>query len=119
MATTKRDKEIATTILTQMGGHRFITMTGAKNFGVVEKGLMMQLLQGKTTNKANWLTIRLDEGTDTYIMKFEKITKPRWNSKKGTMTEGKRVTISEYQDVYFDQLEEIFTAETGLYTRLF
>lgn len=99
---------IAQTILQQIGGRRFSVMTGSKNFTDIGKGLRMNLACNKT--QANRLEIVLDEGTDTYIMKFYRqvITKD---------LEVKVTEVANYDMVYFDMLEEIFTSVTGLYTR--
>ena len=68
----------------------------------------MNLARNKT--QANRLEIVLDEGTDTYIMKFYRqvITKD---------LEVKVTEVANYDMVYFDMLEDIFTSVTGLYTR--
>ena len=57
---------IAKTILQQIGGNRFATMTGSKDFIDLGNGLRMNLSRNKTS--ANRLDILLDEETDTYIM---------------------------------------------------
>lgn len=59
---------IAKTILEQIGGGRFIAMTGSKVFIDLGNGLRMNLTRNKTS--ANRLAILLDEATDTYIMRF-------------------------------------------------
>lgn len=99
---------IAQTILQQIGGRRFTVMTGSKNFIDMGKGLRMNLSRNQT--QANRLEITLDESTDTYTMRFYKqsITK-HFNVKIKE--------IAEYDMVYCDMLEEMFTSVTGLYTR--
>ena len=101
---------IAKTILQQIGGNHFIVMTGSKKFVDLGKGLRMSLSKNKTS--ANRLDIILDEGTDTYQMRFY-----RQALSKKTF-EVKLTEIAQYEDVYCDMLEEIFTSVTGLYTRL-
>lgn len=100
---------IAQTILQQIGGKRFAVMTGSKNFIDTGKGLRMNLSRNQT--RANRLEITLDESTDTYTMRFYKrsITKH---------FDVKVKEIAEYDMVYCDMLEEMFTSVTGLYTRL-
>lgn len=101
---------IAKTILEQIGGGRFIAMTGSKVFIDFGNGLRMNLTRNKTS--ANRLDILLDEETDTYIMRFY-----RHSFSKKTL----EVTIKEiarHEGVYCDMLEEMFTSVTGLYTRL-
>lgn len=95
---------VAQTILSQLGGNRFVAMTGSHQFMAGENALHMKLRRNKSG--ANYLTIELTP-MDVYTMTFKSI--------RGTNP----VKIkSEIKDVYFDQLESIFTQETGLYTRL-
>ena len=99
---------IAKTILEQMGGHRFATMTGSKDFIGLRNGLQMSLTRNKTS--ANRLKVILDEATDTYTMYFY----------RQCMTKNfdiKVKDIAKYEGVYFDMLQSIFTQVTGLYTR--
>jgi hypothetical protein len=102
-----QNKEIAQTILSQLGGNRFALMTGAKNFGFITNGLRFDLPRG-SKNKASRVTILLDIGTDTYTMKFEKV-----NTRKLCVD-----LIKEVDLVYNDMLQEVFTNNTGLYTSL-
>lgn len=99
---------IAQTILQQIGGRRFSTMTGSKNFIDLGNGLQMSLARNKT--QANRLKIILDGSTDTYTMRFyrQSVTKT---------FDIKVKEIAYYELVYCDMLEEIFTSVTGLYTR--
>ena len=62
------DKQVATTILQQLGGKRFIFMTGIKDFFTNGDDLCMKL--GRNASKANQLQIKYDYGTDLYIMRF-------------------------------------------------
>jgi hypothetical protein len=96
--------EIAKTILRQLGGNRFVVMTGSKNFVASDNGLTMKLTRNKA--KAKWLKITLN-GKDLYDMDFVS------NDKDYNI-----ITKVKYEDIYFDQLQEIFTQATGLYTRL-
>jgi len=95
--------QVAQTILNQLGGQRFIIMTGSKNFIAKEKGLSMRLSRNKSG--ANYLNIELTP-MDTYKLTFSSIRNFNMTVKK------------ELNDIYFDQLQEMFTAVTGLYTRL-
>jgi hypothetical protein len=62
--------EIATTILSQLGGSKFKAMTGAKNFVALERGLQFDFPKaGK--NKANRVQIVLSP-TDLYTVAFYK-----------------------------------------------
>ena len=97
-------KQIAKTILQQLGGNKFIAMTGAKNLGFTDKGLQMQI--GRNAKGVTHVIIDLDRGKDLYNIEFVKI--------RGV----KRTTVKKLKGVYADQLGKIFTKYTGLRTRL-
>ena len=97
-------KQIAQTILQQLGGNKFIAMTGAKNLGFTNKGLQMKI--GRNTKGVTHVIIDLDRGKDLYNIEFVKI--------RGV----KRTTVKKLKGVYADQLGKIFTKYTGLRTRL-
>ena len=63
---------IAKTILQQIGGKRFATMTGSRNFIDMGNGLRMSLARNKTS--ANRLDIIYDGGADLYNMRFYRRT---------------------------------------------
>lgn len=115
------DTQIAETILNQLGGGRFIAMTGSKNFKAVRGGLEMTL--AKNASKANRLKITLT-GLDDYIMEFYRFTPYRVvirdkGPQPGVYTYPEKITpVKEYQHIYCDQLQELFTEITGMYTRL-
>ena len=95
---------VANTIREQLGGSRFIVMTGARNFVGGENFLQFSIGRG-AKNKANKVRITLDE-TDTYTVEFFR--------QRGIDC----TLISEHPGQYFDHLAHTFTAETGLDTRL-
>lgn len=97
--------EVANTILAQLGGGRFIAMTGSKDFVGSEDSLSFKL--GRISNGISHVCITLDVN-DTYRMEFRK-----WNAKRLDYK-----IVATYSNVYFDTLQFIFTQETGLYTRL-
>lgn len=99
---------IAETILEQIGGNKFIAMTGSKNFLNVGNGLRMNLTRNKS--KAQFLKIELN-GSDTYTMKFF--------SARRTESDIIIKDIETIQGVYADQLSRIFEQVTGLYTKLY
>jgi hypothetical protein len=106
-------QEVAKEILRQLGGNRFVAMTGSKNFVADEKSLTMRLTRNKLS--AMWLTITLSK--DYYTMTFTKSKKV----KDATSFTGKNevlVTLSEIEGIGFDQLQSIFTEKTGLYTHI-
>lgn len=106
-------------ILNQLGGNKFIVMTGSKNF--VADGNTLRMTLAKNGSKANRLHITL-EADDTYTMHFFRYTAGGWrvNHKAGTITEKKEKIeeVKTFHGVYFDQLQELFTEVTKLYTRL-
>jgi len=107
---------VGETILSQLGGQKFITMTGAKNITGTKDGVYMRI--GKNKSKANHLFITLN-GLDLYDMRFKYVTTPKINITTGKVTEGKNEVVAEYNDIMCEQLQEIFTQVTGLNTRLF
>ena len=134
-----RNQEIANTILSQFGGNKFVVMTGAKNFVAIENGIRFNI--GRNGSSANMVKVVLD-WDDTYTMQFIKIGKPvnpytimmRYADKGLSEQEFNEVVtaaikkaeknaepkvLKEYQGIYFDQLKELFTDFTKMYTRLF
>lgn len=98
------DKTVAVTILQQLGGNKFIAMTGAKNFYALDNGMGCKI--GRNSKGVNHLKIILN-AMDTYDMEFIRVRND------------KITVVSKANDVYFDMLQEVFTEHTGLYTRLF
>ena len=95
--------KIANTILEQLGGNKFLVMTGSKNLRGDEVSLTMDLTRNKLS--AKWLTITLEQN-DTYTMLFRSVR-------------GMDIKVkAEITDVYAEDLQRIFTQETGLYTSL-
>jgi len=92
-------KSQASETLKQLGGNKFIVMTGAKRFAFSDKGLGFKI--GRNAKAVNYVHISLN-GKDLYDMKFQK---------------GTRV-LKKVNDVYGDQLQKMFTKYTGMYTSL-
>ena len=95
--------EIEQEILRQLGGNKFIAMTGAKNF-IAGYGILAFRIP-KAMNGINAVRITLNS-LDLYDMKFFRIY--GFDMKQ----------VAEVNGVYNDQLQSIFTAKTGLYTHL-
>lgn len=100
---------IAETILEQLGGHQFIMMTGARNLLNCGDSLRFRIPGNATKNHINHVEITLTPD-DLYRMKFIRL------SKINGIYES--FTINEIDGVHGDQLQEIFTQATGLYTHL-
>ena len=93
-------KQIAETILEQLGGRLFTLMTGAKNLIHGEDYLQFQIPRGFAKNRATAVRIKL-VGDEHYELTFYKVR-------------GTNVTkISEHTPIP-ENLREIFTRETGL-----
>jgi hypothetical protein len=95
--------QVANQILAQLGGNRFLTMTGSKNLVGGERYLQMKL--ARNSSKANLLRITLD-ANDTYTVEFSRFRNLDV------------FPVHALAGVYADQLAEIFTRTTGLDTRL-
>lgn len=96
---------IAQTILTQLGGNRFLAMTGANRLCAGSNSLQFHLRSG-TTNKANICRITLDTD-DTYMVEFFRL--------RGVECK----TIGEAaRGIYADRLAPYFTEQTGYDTHL-
>lgn len=95
--------QIANTTLAQLGGRRFMVMTGASNPSGSAEGLSLKL--PRNASKAQYLVIKL-EADDTYTMRFIRIRK------------FEAETVKECAGVYCDNLRNIFADVTGLATSL-
>jgi hypothetical protein len=93
--------QVAQTILSQLGGNKFLAMTGAKHLTGSENALSFHI--GRNSKSVAGVRIQLD-ADDTYSLKF---------FGRGFMT-----IKAELSGVYADMLQEIFTRQTGLYTHL-
>lgn len=92
-------------ILKQLGGNRFIAMTGASNFVKNDKEKLIAFKIGRNANNINYVRIKLNS-MDTYDMEFIRI---RGDDLK---------VVSKADGVYNDMLQSVFTEHTGLYTSL-
>ncbi len=96
--------QVAQTILEQLGGRRFLAMVGAKNIAGDESSVQFSIGNG-AKNKINKVRVKLED-SDTYTVEFWSIRGAKFD------------LVSTFSDVYCDQLQEIFTAETGFYCTL-
>ena len=102
-------------ILEQLGGGRFLAMTGAKKLVGDNNTLRMTL--PRNGSKANRLWITLN-GKDLYDMRFFRHRNGRINLKTGELIPDKDDCEKVFNDIFCDQLQEIFTMYTGMYTHL-
>jgi hypothetical protein len=93
------DMTVARTILDQLGGERFVAMTGATNFVSTEDGLTFKL--GANPKRVSYVRVTLTPA-DLYAVSFFRVGRaPRIES-----------------DVYCSMLEGVFCEHTGLCTKL-
>jgi hypothetical protein len=102
--TQEEQMQIAKTILAQLGGHKFVVMTGAKHILATDHGLRFRIGRNKT--RANIVKIDLDLGKDLYMMEFGYVRKYEY------------FVQERFDDLYADQLGPIFEDYTGMATRL-
>jgi hypothetical protein len=95
-------QQIAQTILAQLGGHKFVAMTGARNMMHTKNGLVFNLPRGAAKNAITHVQVILDE-SDTYTVSFGKMR-----------NRIEYVEVAEQSGVYADQLQQLFTRVTGL-----
>ena len=110
------DTFVATTILSQLGGNRFVACTGSKVATYTNNSITLKLTRNKS--KANEMTITLN-GADLYDITFAKHIYAHLNKKTWAWVPDKYEVVQTYDDIFCDQLEELFTDFTGLITRLF
>jgi hypothetical protein len=98
------DLTIAKTILSQLGGNRFIAMTGAKNIVGSDKDLTFRI--GRNRTQINIVKVTYNYGKDLYEMAFY------YASTRGLKE------VKKLDDLYAEDLQPVFTQVTGLYTHL-
>lgn len=94
----------ATQILNQLGGNKFVAMTGSNNFVSTGNGLRMSLRKNNAQAKQLSITLNSLDLYDVHFYTFDK----EFNIK----------TKAKFENVYCDMLQSIFTKVTGLYTSL-
>jgi hypothetical protein len=90
-------------VIAQLGGSRFIAMTGAKDFFLGPKGMVFKI--GRNSNGINYVRISLNF-MDTYDIQFLQVRKFKEKVK------------SEAKGVYADMIRDVFEQHTGLRTSL-
>ena len=90
-------------VIAQLGGGRFIAMTGAKDFFIGPKGVVFKI--GRNAKNVNYVRINLNS-MDTYDVEFLQVRKFKEKVK------------STAKGVYADSLRGAFEQNTGLRTSL-
>ena len=103
MNATQTDKKVAVEILRQLGGNRFIAMTGAKNFGCTNNSFVCQIPMKK--DRISHIKITLN-ALDTYDLEFISIYGSKYK------------LVSTFEGAYNDMLKDIIEDKTGLYLTL-
>ena len=104
--------EVAETIRQQLGGQRFVAMTGAKHFLGGDNTLSFQI-SARNEAKIKGCRIRLDpDDTDTQV--FLKMAKkdPVFRTSTGMDV------VEERSGLHAEDLRRVFTSVTGLDTHL-
>ena len=106
----QESKNVAEIIIEQLGGNNFISTTGAKNLLRLNNGISFKL-PGKsfTQNRINYVKITLNP-KDTYN------TYNTYDVEFGRTRGTQYKIINTLNDIYANQLQEVFTQETGLDT---
>ena len=101
------DMTVAKTILAQLGGNRFVAMTGAKKLTSEADGLSFRLPGGGgfCKDEINYVKVSLN-AEDTYDLLFLRMRGVEFK------------VIAEPKSVYAENLQEVFTRVTGLHTSL-
>lgn len=97
-------------ILHQLGGSKFLVMTGASKFvhgyeQIDDSYPFLAFRIPKASKGINQVKIVLTP-SDTYIMKFF------------TSHRGNYILVNQIDNIYVEQLQDIFTQQTGLLTHL-
>ena len=90
---------VAMEILKQLGGNRFLAMTGAKQLTYDDNSLNMKL--SKNMSQANYLKITLNS-LDTYDIRFYKVTGGKMNMKTFESSPIKNKDIKVINGAYCD-----------------
>ena len=102
----KEDYEFsAETLLQQLGGRKFIAMTGAKDLMVDRENKSLHMKIGRNSKGINHLKITYMPD-DTYTMDFGRIRKLDYK------------VVRSISGVYAEALQDVFTEVTGMYTSL-
>jgi hypothetical protein len=96
---------VAETILAQLGGNKFLAMTGAKYLTAHDDALSFKLPPSFASSGINYVKITLTP-MDVYTVEAYRL--------RGV----KATLVESYDNVYVDMLRSVFTKVTGLNTSL-
>lgn len=99
------DMTVSKTILQQLGGNRFVAMTGARNLTGHKNALSFRIPGNMTKKGINWVKITLNP-MDTYDLEFGRIRGMRYHC------------VDRIDGIYDDMLPDSFRRVTGLETRM-
>ncbi len=107
MISTTNARTIPDTILDQLGGNRFVAMTGAWNFVRGRDYLAFRIPAGMAKRRATGVRIALSP-SDTYVVELHKLDVKRLEHR----------VLETRSDVLAANLRSVFTDLTGLDTHL-
>lgn len=106
---TNDSKQIAQTILEQLGGRKFIAMTGARHFSYDPSGVLtFRIPIGKY--RACQIVVN---DSDLYDVHFY-----NWNNRRTSVNYGQETSHEDHHGVYCEDLRDVFEAATGLRTSM-
>lgn len=108
--TSEQAKQVAGEILKQLGGNKFIAMTGVTNLVYGEKigiGAYLQMKLRRNQKGYTHLVVQYHYSMDVYSMEFLKVDKY-----------GERKVVELIHPVYDDDLVPTFEEQTGYNTHL-
>lgn len=111
-------------IAQQIGGNKFLVMTGSKflHYGYDNLGYVYLTIKlSKNQSNAQYLKIQLNY-LDLYNLTFTRIKKTlnkEYAALGVKIYDEEVIAVKEINDVYAEDLQPIFTDITGMYTKLF
>jgi len=117
MSSSILSKQISQDILTQLGGNRLTAMTGAHTFlrGITNRGktFLEFRIKSKAKNSIKRIKVIYNAGMDLYTVEFWKMPRGIKGIEK-FMLFPCDFLISSHENVYNEDLKQLFESETGL-----
>lgn len=111
----QQKSRVARVILQQLGGQRFIAMTGAHTLTSHRDALTFRLPQAE--KGINYVRITLTS-SDLYRLEFRRVQLGKFDPKRMERKPDINKLIEEIDGIYYDSLQDVFRRVTGLATRL-